>query len=349
MKKRLMLHSGEESVRALGVTRTDFALAPRLEMAPGQFIGAVWSPQRGQRAWGGFRWGLSAPDGPDGEPRILPSARAETLSQRALFAPLLASRRAVVPLDGFWLWGEVDGLTRPFLVRRADGAPLFAAALWSESQNLRDQDYNQDRDRVRHVLADTATDPPRELALVTVEANRLIEPLSGRMPAFLRPADVALWLDSDMHSVKPLSRVLQTLPARGFVVTPTDAEARGRGALCESVDAREVLTLVYGPQFDPKKPRFAPRRRRVLRDHEAGGHVFFRTRSFTRDDATRWHPVVDLEEGHVFCDCPDFQFRHEKHAPDIWTPQWWCKHVARAVENCRRHGQLPQRTVGHAL
>jgi putative SOS response-associated peptidase YedK len=320
-----MLHSGEEALRALGVTQCEFATFPRLEMAPGQWVGAVWSPERGERVWSGFRWGLTAPVASDGERRSLPAARAETLAQKSLFRPLLSSRRAVVPLDGFWLWREVGGQIRPFLVRRADGQPLFAAALWDENED------------------------ERELALVTVEANRLIEPLSSRMPAFLRPADVALWLDGDVKSPKPLLRALQTLPARGLVVTPTDAEARGRAALSEADDAREVLTLVYGPEFDAKKPRFAPRRRCVLRDHETGGHVFFRTRSFTRDDATRWHPVIDLEEGHVFCDCPDFQYRHEKHSPDVWTPQWWCKHVARAVENCRRHGELPLRSVNSSF
>jgi len=68
--------------------------------------------------------------------------------------------------------------------------------------------------------------------------------------------------------------------------------------------------------------------------------VFFKTHSFTQRDDTWWHPVVDLESGGVFCDCPDFRYRHAPHEPDVTMPQHWCKHLARAVDNCRRHGEL---------
>jgi hypothetical protein len=91
--------------------------------------------------------------------------------------------------------------------------------------------------------------------------------------------------------------------------------AKGRASLEAAPDAREALAEIYGARFQMEKPKFEPRKRLVRRDHEAGGHVFFRTRSFTRDDATRWHPVVDVETGRVFCDCPDFHYRHDFTTP----------------------------------
>jgi len=255
---------------------------------------------------------------------LLFSARAETLAQKAAFALSLKWRRAVVPADGFWLWsrvrpGSAEG-SRPFLFRSRTGEPLFIAAIWEES-----------------------SDGERRLALVSVESNRLTEPFGARMPAPLRLADAQLWLERGVVDPKPLSRLLRTPAARELLVVPTDTLGRGRAGIEVAPDARDALALVYGAGFKADRPKFPSRRRQVLRDHEIGGHVFFKTRSFSRDDATRWHPVVDIEGGHVFCDCPDFRYRHERHDPDIWTPNWWCKHVRRAVENLKRRGELPTR------
>lgn len=326
MQKRLMLHSGEVALAALGGVRRDTSLQPRFEIAPGQVLGAVWNNASSERAFSAFRWGIAPAfwDGDQHAGHLLFSARAETLAQRVAFAESLKFRRALVPVDGFWLWSRSQRGSgerpRPFLFRSKDGVPLYIAALWEET-----------------------SDGERRLAIVSVEANRLTEPFSDRMPALLRPADAGLWLERGVVEPKPLLRALRTPAARELLVVPTSARAYGRAGLEPAPDARDALALVYGADFRADKPKFPSRRRLVLRDHEIAGHVYFKTRSFTRDDATRWHPIVDVECGHVHCDCPDFRYRHEHQDPDIWTPQWWCKHVRRAVENLKRHGQLPQR------
>ncbi len=326
MQKRLMFENGAGALAGLEVTRRDFALAARLDIAPGQRLGAVWNDPCGVRAFSGFRWGIApavwAPELHAGH--LLFSARAETLADKAAFAQSLRFRRALVPVDGFWMWSRPRAGSgeepRPFLLRARDGAPLHLAALWEQDEA-----------------------GERRLALVSVEANRLTEPFSPRMPAPLRASDAALWLERGVVEPKALLRALRTPMARELLVTATDGAATGLRSIEPAADERDALALVYGANFRADKPKFSPRRRLVLREQEIGGHVFFKTRSFTRDDATRWHPIVDVEAGHVFCDCPDFRYRHEHHEPDIWTPQWWCKHVRRAVENLRRHGQLPAR------
>ncbi len=327
MNKKLTLHSGPETLEKMGVTRRQFAISPRFEIAPGQLLGAVVREEGegGERVFRGFRWGL-VPfwwNDQQREKQRLFAARAETLIARPSFSAALRNRRAVVPVDGFWMHREIDGQKRPFYFRAKKGEPLFLAAIWDGS--------------------DARGDGEDRLALVSVEANRLVEPLGARMPAVLRGENLDLWLDSEIKNERILARALQTPPARFLDVRATDAQSAGWKSLENAEDARDVLALTYGAAFKPEKPRFAARARKVRRDHAAGGHVFFRTRSFTRDDATRWHPTVDLENGAVFCDCPDFRYRHALHEPDIWTPNWWCKHLARAVDNCKRHGELPAR------
>ena len=328
MNKKLMLHSGGAALEALKVSGREFGLAPRYGIAPGDWVGAVWAPDggNGARLFSGFRWGV-APDFWDDSHagHRLYSARAETLAHKAAWRESFKFRRAVVPIDGFWMWRDVDGERRPFLIHDKGGAPLYVAALWQGADELAD------------------ARGAGELAMVTVPSNRLALPLGARMPAMLRGDEINVWLEPSIVSERPLGRVLGTLPARDLRVRATDASATGADSLREAADAREVITRVYGAEFAPDKPKFAHKRRHVLRESEAGGHVFFRTRSFTRDDATVWHPVVDIEEGYVHCDCPDFRYRHAMHEPDVSTPQWWCKHLARAVANCQRHGELVAR------
>ncbi|HEX8465247.1 MAG TPA: SOS response-associated peptidase [Abditibacterium sp.] len=322
MQKKLTLHSGEKTLRELAVTRRQFSLSPRFDIAPGQLLGAVVEID-GERVFRGFRWGLvpSWWHESQRERQRLFAARAETLAQRPAFAAALQGRRALVPADGFWMWRDIEGDRVPFYFRARKGEPLWLAAIWDEGEA-----GAEDR-----------------LALVSVESNRLVEPLGARMPAILRGDAARMWLNSSLRAEKPLLKSLGTVPSRFLTVAATDPFAIGFSSLDAAPNSRELLSLTYGGSFRLDKPRFAPRKRLVRRDHAASGQVFFRTRSFTRDDATRWHPVVDVESGHVFCDCPDFRYRHAHNEPDVWTPNWWCKHVARAVENCRRHGELPQR------
>ena len=322
MNKRLELHSGD-GVRSLGARRLEFPLSARYGMAPGDWVGAVYqAPDASGRTFAGFRWGVTlAPADESGPAHRLFSARAESLSRRAAWAESFKFRRAVVPVDGIWMWHDVDGRERPFLIHDKGGAPLYLAALW--------QPFGEPSSR-----------GAGELALVSVAANRLTEPFGARMPAILRGDDVNVWLERNIVSPRPLDRVLKTPPARDLRVRATDPDALGAASLAPAADERAAITWVYGPEFRPDAPRFPGKRRHVLRESEAGGHVFFKTRSFTRDDATVWHPVVDVECGHVFCDCPDFRYRHAIHEPDVSTPQWWCKHLRRAVANCKRHGEL---------
>jgi hypothetical protein len=188
--------------------------------------------------------------------------------------------------------------------------------------------------------------PMRTCAIITTETNRLLAPLHHRMPAILRRNDEAAWLDTSVQNVPDLLRLLQPYPGEKMDIHPVSR--RVNSTACDDPqciepveDVQNVVPVIPQKKTDGKSRQLPPRRRHVLRDFVApDGQVFFKTRSFTRDDYTRWHPVVDTETGHVLCDCPDFRYRHAEHEPDVMTPQHWCKHLARAVKNCKRHGEI---------
>ena len=268
-----------------------------------------------------LRWGLVPHWMNDDQPeRRIFNARAETLHQKPAFRESLIERRCIVPASGFFeqttqVNADGDGERAPLYVHHKDDALLGFAALYDEW-------YSREGELVR------------SCAIVTTESNRLLSPHHARMPAVLREEDYASWLDPHNFDVKSLRSVLQPFDARKLALRFLTNDAMKK----EASDASRILS---SEDIEYSKSRVAPKKRLVLRDWQSPeGQVFFQTRSFTRDDYTWWHPVVDLESGHVWCDCPDFRFRHAPHEPNMESPHHWCKHVARAVNNCRRHGEL---------
>jgi hypothetical protein len=84
-------------------------------------------------------------------------------------------------------------------------------------------------------------------------------------------------------------------------------------------------------------------RRCVRRQEAAPGVVIFAAKSFTDagDNSDKYHPVIDLESREVRCDCAHFQYRLAWRRPTVASdPAHWCKHLLRAVHNCRRAGEL---------
>jgi putative SOS response-associated peptidase YedK len=133
-------------------------------------------PETGAPTEGYLRWGLIPYDAPT-RPSIQPiHARAETLTEKAIFRDAYRRRRCIVPMNLFYVR---DRHRKPHAFAVKD-SPLFGVAgIW---ENWRDP---------------AADEWERTFATVTVEANALIAPLNDRMPAILRREDYARWLGSE--------------------------------------------------------------------------------------------------------------------------------------------------------
>jgi putative SOS response-associated peptidase YedK len=122
--------------RLLDIDEVD---APELpiswNVAPTQPIYAVATSSNGARKLRALRWGLLPSWARD--PRIgarLINARSETLVQRPAFRSLVGTRRALLPVSGFYEWRRPEpgspAPKQPFYFHRADGEPLVFAGLW---------------------------------------------------------------------------------------------------------------------------------------------------------------------------------------------------------------------------
>ncbi len=163
------------------------------------------------------KWGLIpswARDATGGGKMI--NARAETLAERPAFRKLLASRRCLVPVDGFYEWKPADpggGAKTPYHVRLKTGRPFALAGLWDAW-----------RDPATGGTTTTCT-------IITAESNAVVAALHNRMAVVVAPDRCRQWVSGGPLSPGELAAVLSPYPA-------------------EEMEAYPVSTAVNHPRLD---------------------------------------------------------------------------------------------------
>jgi putative SOS response-associated peptidase YedK len=168
-------------------------------VAPTQPVYAVATSSKGARKLRALRWGL-IPSWAEG-PRIgakLINARSETLAQRPAFRSLVGTRRALLPVSGFYEWHRPEPSSplapkQPFYFRRADGQPLVFAGLWD-------------------LWLDAEGRPIRSCTIITTAANNTMAPVHHRMPVVLPPSAWDDWLRPEPLSRAQLDELLAPAP-----------------------------------------------------------------------------------------------------------------------------------------
>ena len=191
----LVAEIGEIAVR-FGFDPYGLTQAARYNIAPTQMVLAVRSAE-GRRA-SHMRWGLIPPGTgrvPSGAPMI--NARAETVAGRPSFRSALTRRRCLIPADGFYEWRRDSAGRRPVRIKLASGEPFAFAGLWETWQ-------------------DPNGEPIISCAIVTTQANELLQPIHDRMPVIL-PRDLeALWLDNEVQDAAALVNLLAPYPSHAM-------------------------------------------------------------------------------------------------------------------------------------
>lgn len=208
----------EDIVELFDVRQWDPAetLAPSWNVAPTDPVRAVLerapkgesTPVRQLRV---LRWGLvpSWAKSPETAVKMI-NARADTVHEKPAYRQAFASRRCILPVDGYYEWQTIPSASgkgkprkQPFFVSRLDGAPLALAGL-----------YEFWRDRGR-----PGDDPGAWLVtctIVTTEAEDLLAPIHERMPLYLQPGAFDAWLDPALDDAEE-ARSLLVPPAPGLL------------------------------------------------------------------------------------------------------------------------------------
>jgi putative SOS response-associated peptidase YedK len=159
----------------------DVSVEPRWNIAPSTSIPVITRREGANRAdW--MHWGLVPvwADSPEVGSKMI-NARAETLTEKRSFSPLLEQNRCLVPADGFYEWQARAGAAKqPWYFHEPSGDVFSFAGLWT---SWRPGD---------------GVEPLESVTIVTTEPNALVRPVHKRMPAILAAGAEESWLD---HSI----------------------------------------------------------------------------------------------------------------------------------------------------
>ena len=188
------------------------------------------------------RWGLVpswAKDPSIGNRMI--NARAETVAEKPAFRRALASRRCLLPADGFYEWqAPPEGaLTptgkkppkQPYFLHPADGTGLAMAGLY---EWWRDPEVVDDEDPRAWLLSTT---------ILTTAAKDNVGRIHDRMPVAVLPEQRAAWLDPQTPGTEVLADLLAPPPAGFWDIYPVSTavnSVRNQGpGLLDPVDPQE--------------------------------------------------------------------------------------------------------------
>jgi putative SOS response-associated peptidase YedK len=190
----------EFEISTSGGNRVDEALQPDFNVAPTKAVYAVMErspssrddpdPEPPERQLRVLTWGLVpswAKDPSIGNRMI--NARMETVAEKPAYKRAFASRRCLLPADGYFEWypTEVTGrsgkpLKQPFYIHPADGGVLAMAGLY---EIWRDPDKADD-------------DPARfrwTCTVLTTQAEDAVGHIHDRMPLMVERDRWSAWLD----------------------------------------------------------------------------------------------------------------------------------------------------------
>jgi putative SOS response-associated peptidase YedK len=161
-----------------------------------------------------MRWGIvPAGERASPRPRLLANARAETAATMPAFRKGIASRRCLVPANGFYEWETRGGVKLPHLFTLAGEEPFAFAGIWDPAaENL-----------------------PETYCLLTTQPNELVARVHDRMPVILTAETMGRWLgekpleEADYKAlVSPLEAArMQSRPVNRYV-----SNSRNQGPRC---------------------------------------------------------------------------------------------------------------------
>ncbi len=206
---RYTLYSNKKTIEnQFQVSAPDEAfLEPSYNIAPGTVRPVVLTMGTMDRTLGAFKWGFIpsfVKDLSDWKPLI--NARSETVNDKPSFRKSFQRKRCIVPANGFFEWKDFGGGRKiPFYIRLLDQELFGMAGIY-----------------------DTHTGPGGDeqhtYAILTTEANALMQPLHNRMPVILRKDDYNVWLDPVNPRPEMLKSLLTPYPTENMATFKVSAE-----------------------------------------------------------------------------------------------------------------------------
>lgn len=180
MSDRFVLHATQDEIEAffeVSSERTDY-FEPDYNINPGT-LRPIILRERARRHIQQAQWGLIPEDAEEeraGKEHY--AIRSEDVRENEWYSECINNRRCLVPANGFYKWKTSKKKQTPFYIRLLSNRLTAFAGIYSVWKS----------DSGRDVYS---------FALLTTEANTLVEPIDERMPVLLRKAAFEEWLGED--------------------------------------------------------------------------------------------------------------------------------------------------------
>lgn len=169
----------------VGMGLEDLYLEPEEDIAPGSIQPVVLANEAGEREIALMRWGFKLPD------RHLFNARSEGIERSPFWKDSFEQRRCIVPADAIFEWQQVERGNKPKYEIVVPGRePFGMAGVWKLWKNPKTEQWE------------------RTFAIVTGEANEVMQPIHDRLTTILNPRDYAEYLAAAERPPRHLLRIL---------------------------------------------------------------------------------------------------------------------------------------------
>jgi putative SOS response-associated peptidase YedK len=215
---RYTLHKTDAALdaisRALGVPlETPEWAVPRYNVTLTDTMPVV-AGDAGRAAIKAMRWGF-IPPGERGKPRprLLANARSETAATLPTFKKAVASRRCLVPANGFYEWKASGGLKLPYLFALRGEEPFAFAGIWDPA----------------------AAGAPETYCLLTTEPNELVARVHTRMPVILTHETMPRWIGEEPLAAEAFAALTRPLDSGLMESRPVNryvSNSRNQGPRC---------------------------------------------------------------------------------------------------------------------
>lgn len=150
-------------------------LTPRYNVAPTQTMPVIVA-EAGKPVLRQMEWGLIPHWSAEPKSSFTTiNARAEDLSEKPTWKPLIEQHRCLVPADGYYEWTGPKTARLPWRVSRNDANLFYFAGLWSRWQK-------------------GDAPPVDSFTIVTTAADDFTLPIHTRMPVIVQPDGYKTWL-----------------------------------------------------------------------------------------------------------------------------------------------------------
>ncbi|MGH8945086.1 MAG: SOS response-associated peptidase [Acidimicrobiia bacterium] len=164
----------------------------------------VITERDGHRALGSMRWGL-LPHWAKDDRSIHINARSETVASTPAFRDSFASKRCLIPADGFYEWEPPEQGRTPHWVYRADGHPMAFAGIWAARLDPDTQHWET------------------TCSIITTEAGGVVAPIHDRMPVALAPETWDGWLDRGLDDPETALSLIRSIESEVVMEHPVSS------------------------------------------------------------------------------------------------------------------------------